>query len=126
MKKSLKAALFSGLVMPGVGQIILKNYKKGILFISTTLICLSYIMVEATKQATLIVDKIVSGEIEMTESAITAAITNASQGAGKPIYTIVITIITACWIISTIDAFISGKKIDEKEKQQNNGNDTNS
>ena len=115
MKKSLKAALYSGLVMPGAGQIILKHYKKGVGLLLTSLLCVTYLIIDAIEQSMTLVDKIISGDIEMTESSLESAIHNVSSD-GATTYTIITTTIMVCWIVGIIDAYLCGKKVDEEDR----------
>ena len=43
MKKSTKALLLSAFVFPGLGQIALKRYKRGLLFVIPVLVSTIYI-----------------------------------------------------------------------------------
>jgi len=40
MSNSLKAALLSGLVFPGIGQVVLKRYRRGVVLMLIVLACL--------------------------------------------------------------------------------------
>lgn len=51
MKKAKKAAMLSGLVFPGFGQIFLKRYVRGILLILSVLAALFMIIGKATLTA---------------------------------------------------------------------------
>jgi len=64
MSKSLRAALLSGLVFPGLGQIVLEHYKRGVVLMLTVLACLSVVVVKAVQQALTILDRIQSGTEE--------------------------------------------------------------
>jgi TM2 domain-containing membrane protein YozV len=68
MKKSIKGALLSGLVFPGLGQIVLRRYKSGIAFVLITLAGLVLIIMKAVQQALIVVEKIESmdGSINMS------------------------------------------------------------
>ena len=47
MSHALKAALLSGLVFPGLGQIMLKHYKRGIAVVVVTLVLMALFMIYA-------------------------------------------------------------------------------
>jgi hypothetical protein len=51
MNNSLKGALLSGLAFPGVGQIFLKRYKRGIALIITASVSLLVFVVKAMQHA---------------------------------------------------------------------------
>lgn len=104
MKNSIKGALLSGLVFPGLGQIIQGRNKAGIIFISGSVIGLSGITYAVIHKAILVMRQmkplIAQGQhITMPEIIKTAAhIPNGIIGNIAPF------IFISCWIISTIHA----------------------
>ena len=58
MPNSFKAALLSGLVFPGLGQIVLKHHKRGIALMLVVLACLMAIVVKGVQQGLVILEKI--------------------------------------------------------------------
>ena len=112
MNNSLKGALLSGLVFPGLGQVILKHYKRGIAFMLAVLAGLSVIVVKASQQALAIVEKIQSegGAIDM--NTISKAATQASTTSESFIFNLVLLLIIVCWIIGVVDAYRIGRKKD--------------
>ena len=58
MKNSIKGALLSGVVFPGLGQVILKQYKRGIALMLIALVNMLLIIVKAVQQAFIILNKI--------------------------------------------------------------------
>ena len=115
MNNSLKGALLSGLVFPGLGQIILKHYQRGIALMVTVLVGLSVIVVKATQQAFIILEKIESegGPIDM--STISNAATQSSTTSDNFIFNFVAILIIICWIVGVVDAYRIGKKKDKEE-----------
>ena len=115
MNNSLKGALLSGLVFPGLGQVILKHYQRGIALMVTVLVSLLVIVVKATQQAFIILEKIESegGPIDM--GTISNAATQASTTSDNFIFNFAITLIIICWILGVVDAYRIGKKKDKKE-----------
>jgi TM2 domain-containing membrane protein YozV len=113
MNNSLKGALLSGLVFPGLGQIILKHYQRGIALMVTVLVGLSVIVVKATQQAFIILEKIESegGPIDM--STISNAATQSSTTSDNFIFNFVAILIIICWIVGVVDAYRIGKKKDK-------------
>jgi hypothetical protein len=116
MNNSLKGALLSGLVFPGLGQVILKHYKRGIVFMVAVLAGLSVIVVKASQQALAIVEKIQSegGAIDM--NTISKAATQASTTSESFIFNLVLLLIILCWIIGIVDAYRIGRKKDIEER----------
>jgi len=112
MNNSLKGALLSGLVFSGLGQIILKHYKRGIALMLTVSAGLLVIIVKAVQQAVTILEKIGSegGAIDM--SAVSKAATQASTTSDSLIFNLALSLIIFCWIIGVVDAYRIGKKKD--------------
>jgi hypothetical protein len=116
MNNSLKGALLSGLVFPGLGQVILKHYMRGIALMLAVLAGLSVIIVKASQQALAIVEKIQSegGAIDM--NTISKAATQASTTSESFIVNLVLLLIIVCWIIGVVDAYRIGRKKDIEER----------
>jgi hypothetical protein len=114
MNNSLKGALLSGLVLPGLGQVILKHYKRGAVLILAVSASLLVILIKAVQQAFAILGKIESegGVIDM--STISKAATQASTSSGSLIFKIALLLIMLCWIIGVVDAYRIGKKKDSR------------
>ncbi len=115
MNNSLKGALLSGVVFPGLGQIILKHYKRGIALMLTVLASLLVIVVKAVQQALTILEKInfEGGVINM--STISNIATKASTTFDSLIFNFVLLLIIFCWIIGVVDAYRIGRKKDIEE-----------
>jgi cbb3-type cytochrome oxidase subunit 3 len=116
MNNSLKGALLSGVVFPGLGQIILKHYKRGIALMLTVLASLLVIVVKAVQQALTILGKINSegGAIDM--STISNIATQASTTFDSLIFNFVLLLMIFCWVIGVVDAYRIGKKKDLEEQ----------
>jgi hypothetical protein len=108
MKKSTKAAFLSGLIFPGVGHMVLRQYLRGSILMLSALIALSVIVTNAIKQALTIVDKINNGEIPVEAGAITELISKSPGGAEGSILNIAALVVGACWLIGIIDSYRLG------------------
>ncbi len=115
MTQSVKGALLSGLVFPGLGQIIFKKYKRGIALIVTVFVGLLVISVTALQKALAILKKVEleGGAIDM--STITKAASQASDTSSSFIMNIIGLLLVCCWIFGIIDAYRIGKKIGNEE-----------
>jgi hypothetical protein len=116
MNNSLKGALLSGLVFPGLGQVVLKHYKRGAVIMLTVLVSLSVIVIEAVQKAFTILEKIESegGTIDM--DTISNAATQASTTSDNLIFYLALLLIIFSWIIGIVDAFRIGKKKDIEQQ----------
>ena len=113
MTNSLKAAILSGLVFPGMGQIFLKHYKRAVVIIVGTLAGMALIIVEAVQLGLAIMEKIMSegGAIDM--ETISAAATQAVNSLFT--FNLGFLLIILFWSIGTVDAYRLGKKKDIEE-----------
>lgn len=119
MNESIKGALLSGLVFPGLGQVVLKHYKRGIALIFMVLAGLIVIVVKAVQEALTILEKIESEGGAINMSAISNAATQASAIPNSFIFNLALLLITFCWIFGIIDAYRIGKKKDSEEQSTN-------
>ena len=112
MSHAMKAALLSGLVFPGLGQIILKKYTRGITLGVVTFVLTALVVAVAVNQALRILDRIVveGGAIDMgTVSDI--AVRSAAPSSSLMI-NLCLLLMTGCWIFGIVDAYLLGKKKD--------------
>lgn len=126
MNNSLKGAFLSGLVFPGLGQVVLKHYKRGAVIILTVLVSLSIVVVKAVQHALAILEKIQSEGGAISMSTISDAATQASTTSGSLTFNLALLLVILCWIIGVVDAYRIGKKKDIEEgstTQASNGND---
>jgi len=109
MRKSVKAALLSGLVFPGAGQLWLKCYLRGASLIVLVMVCLAVIVQKASQQAYQILEKMESqtGAVDMV-----ALLQSASKAPDDLMTTSASTILVICWLIGMVDAYIAGRKKD--------------
>ncbi len=124
MNNSLKGAFWSGLVFPGLGQVVLKHYKRGAVIMLMVLISISVVVVKAVHSALAILEKIEleSGAISM--STISNAATQASSTSGSLTFNFFLLLTILCWIFGVVDAYRIGKEKDIEEgsiRQVSNG-----
>jgi hypothetical protein len=114
MNRALKATLLSGLVFPGLGQIALKHYKRGLALLLSAMLGLGILVVEAYQQAMAILSKIdmEGGVPDMPSLAKAAAQSGTASGTG--LYHLAWTLIIGAWVIGVVDAFRLGRRL-EKE-----------
>ncbi len=112
MPDALKAALLSGLIFPGLGQLFLKHHKRGITLMLVVLACLAAIVVKGVQQSLAILEKIASegGVIDM--KTVSSAVSQTSTTSSSLIFNLGLLLIIICWIIGVVDAYRIGKKKD--------------
>ena len=112
MTNALKGALLSALVFPGLGQVVLKRYKRGLFLMLMVLAGLLAIVVVAVQQALAVLEKIESEGGIIDLNTISNAVAQASTPSGGLIITIFSWLILIIWIVGTVDAYRIGKKKD--------------
>ena len=108
MKRSSKAALLSGLIFPGIGHIVLKQYLRGTVLMLFALVALSVIVSRIYQRALTIVDGINSADVPVDTRAIAEMVSNSSSGADSFIENIAVIVLGACWLIGIIDSYRVG------------------
>ncbi|MGD8619287.1 MAG: hypothetical protein PVH54_08865 [Gammaproteobacteria bacterium] len=112
MKNATKGALLSGLVFPGLGQLVLRQYRRGAVIMLAVLISLSVIIIETVQQALAILEKIeLQGDaVDMVD--ISNAVAQESARSGGTMINILMLFVVACWVAGTVDAYRIGRKTD--------------
>ena len=108
MKRSSKAALLSGLLFPGIGHIVLKQYLRGSVLMLFSLLALSVIVTGISQRALTVVDRINSGDIPVDAVAIAEMVSNSTSAADSLIGNIAPLVLAACWLIGIIDSYRLG------------------
>lgn len=116
MKKSIKAALYSGLVFPGAGQFSLQRYLRGMIFFIPSMISILFVVNHILSQAMSIVDQIERGEMPMDPAVISNLISAGSGGNEFMMLNTAQWIFIVLWILSIIDAYQLGEISDQADK----------
>jgi hypothetical protein len=115
MKRSIKAALLSGLVFPGVGHLYLRRYVRGVL-LAAAAAALSYFIVSiAVNMALDVAGKIQSGDVPLNAASISDLVSKDSQRSENS-SDIATTALFALWLIGIVDSYREGR-IKEKSKE---------
>jgi acid phosphatase family membrane protein YuiD len=112
MKNSMKGALLSGLVFPGLGQIALKRYWRGLALMLAVMACLYIMIVTAVQQAYAILESIETEGGMPDGDIISQAAVQAAAASDSPMISAVSVLIIVFWIIGIIDAYRIGKQKD--------------
>jgi len=112
MNNAVKGALLSGLVFPGLGQVMLKHYKRGIALMFAVSVGLLVVIVKVTQQAFTILERIESEGRGVDMGAALNAAHQSFTASDSLIYGFVSLWIIFCWIIGVVDAYTAGRKKD--------------
>lgn len=115
MSKAIKGALFSALVFPGVGELVLKSYARGAALVAISLACLTTLVLIAVQQAQTILDAMMSSGEVVDLEAITRSAHEAATGAASWVANAALLVLVFCWVTSIVDAYRIGKRADAQE-----------
>ena len=118
MQNSLKGAFLSGLIFPGMGQLALKSYRRGVALVLTTTLGMGVIVIEATRTARAIIEQIEAEGGQITIETIRIAAHQATAISGNLILNAALIILTLCWLVGTVDAYRVGRSLDILESGQ--------
>ena len=114
MNNSIKGALLSGLLFPGLGQVVLRRYRRGMAFIFTVSIILLVMVVKAVQQAFTILEKIEAEGGVISLNTITNAVIQASTPSESLTFKILLLLLILIWVMAVIDGYRVGKKKDKE------------
>ena len=112
MTNAVKGALLSGLVLPGLGQIVLKHHKRGLALVAVVLSGLTVMVFKAVQLALSVLAKIDLERGAAGMQAITQAAAQASASSDSRLFNACLLLIIGCWIFSVADAYMIGKRMD--------------
>ena len=112
MTNAVKGALLSALVLPGVGQIALKRYQRGVVLMLVVLAGLAVMVRDAARQAARMFEAIESGGGAIDRDAITRAAAQAAVPSDSLVINLLFFAITICWLYGVVDAYRIGKQLD--------------
>ena len=104
----------SGLLFPGLGQVVLRRYRRGMAFIFTVSIILLVIVVKAVQQAFTILEKIEAEGGVISMNTITNAVIQASTPSESLTFKILLLLLILIWVMAVIDGYRVGKKKDKE------------
>jgi|SRR5215471_1372875 len=115
MSYSIKAALLSGLVFPGVGHLYLKRWLRGCLLAAGAAVVTYFLVSVAVNSAMDIAAKIEGGGVPLDAAAISALVSKASQKNERST-DIATVILLALWAIGIVDSYREGRARDRAKK----------
>lgn len=109
MKTATKAALLSGLVFPGVGQMYLKRVRRGLFFMIPVVLGIVIIVAMAVSGAMESLRMIqAQGGVVDANTIQAAAQMHAQETVGY--FRSILLVMVVCWIAAIIDAYRIGPK----------------
>lgn len=110
MNRSAKAALLSGLVFPGVGQLFLKRPLRAMIFLLPSLIASWYFTSAILQPLLAIAADIASGALPFDPFLIQARVDQSRIDTGP--MNLAAAVLVVAWLASTVDAWLLGRRPD--------------
>ena len=108
MSKSMKAALLSAFVFPGVGHFFLKKHIAGTVLAGAAFASLYLVISNTVERALQISEKIQHGEVQLDVAAITELLTKQPTGTEPQLLNIASTVFIISWLIGIVDSYRVG------------------
>lgn len=110
MNKPIKAALFSALIFPGAGQLLLKKYISAAYFAAFAGVGLYLLFSNLLARAQDIIDQVQRGEVSADLATITELVHQQSVTDTESLSPALIILLVA-WLVSIVEAYRVGKKV---------------
>ncbi len=115
MNKAVKGAVLSGLVLPGLGQIVLKHYLRGAVLLLASLACLVLLVEQAVEQARDIMAKIDLSNGAIDPAALLKSVNQDGGDSSGSLVGMASLLLMILWLGGTVDAYLLGRKEDLRE-----------
>jgi len=112
MKKYILSPLCSALIIPGLGQILNNNLKKGCCLLAIVFI----LFIAGTVKLAFMVNSILRG-LDMNKLDF-RVIQERLRGEDISVLWLLLAVFSMVWIYSVLDAFWMGKKLESQTKDQ--------
>jgi len=115
MKNSTKGMLLSGLVYPGLGQLILGRIFSGIIFVLLATAGFSVLLYRIIQRTLRVIDQILPllADKRLDVHALVELL-NRDVAGGWRLENICLIGIVACWLVAIAHAYFAGKKMDRQ------------
>lgn len=120
MKNSLKGAFLSGLVFPGLGQIVLKHYRKGAFLIFIVVSSLVMFVSVAVREAMAVLEKIQANGGLIDSETIARTANQITTNQASLLLNLLLLFMIFCWVFGIIDAYRIGRRKDIEDSMTGN------
>jgi TM2 domain-containing membrane protein YozV len=120
MKKSIKAVLLSGLVLPGLGQLYLKRWVSGFVLSGVAVYAVYFIGSVVVSTTLDLTQKIESGAIPADIETVSRLVSQQLSGSEQST-NLATMAFGASWVIGIIGAYWYGRKQDRVETKAKHG-----
>ena len=111
MRKSTQALLWSAVIFPGAGHLLLKAHQRGITLIVISLLSLTLALFKFVQHATQVIEKSLAEGSELVIQRLIELTQQAS--AHDPVLIAALAALGLCWWYGMVDAYFLGKKLEQ-------------
>jgi hypothetical protein len=108
MRKSVKAALLSGLVFPGTGQVYLGQRRRGWALIFSVILIFVYVVIHMTAHAYREIAAAAAKGVAIDMTALHKAVAASSD----TVTTAALALLVLIWLAAIIDAYMAGERVE--------------
>jgi len=109
MKESVKAALLSALVYPGVGHFFLKKHIMCVVLIIAFSIPFYFIISDLIVKAEHVVEQVENGQIPLDISAISESLSQSTVGVAAQELNFSMYLLVIIWLVGIVDSYRIGR-----------------
>lgn len=114
MNNAMKGILFSALIFPGAGQIILARYRRGGLFFAIAFISgIACVAAVVHQSVALLQDSLATG-VAPSIPTVMAIVMDAAGSASSLFMKVSLLILICSWLLSALDAWRIGADLDRR------------
>lgn len=106
MALNIKAALLSGLVCPGLGQLACKAWVKGLAMLIPAVVIVFVVLRQAVDVANQLSQRILNGDMAPNIAQITAELHKAISPEQSQTMSIMLAVFLLIWLVSVIDGLM--------------------
>ncbi len=110
MKKAIISALCSGLVIPGLGQILNQHIKKGIVILAAVFFLFIFLVIDLY----MVLNQVFKASSPPPLDA--KSLVEAFKAQNPTILYWIVVVFLLLWLYSVVDAFVYGLKVDNGEQ----------
>ncbi|MBW2061306.1 MAG: hypothetical protein JRI95_07035 [Deltaproteobacteria bacterium] len=117
MRHSYTAPLLSGLVLPGLGQVVNRQIIKGFVLISLTTMIFLAILIKVFLDLSAVMGQVMGPDLRLGPDGVSKIIA-AMRARDLSLLYVLCAIGVALWFYGVVDAFLVGRRYKEPETEE--------
>lgn len=114
MNNTLKGILFSALIFPGTGQIMLGRYLRGAIFFAISFVSGILCVTGIVRQAVVVLQEFVAQGEVITIPKVMSVMADLTTYASSVFLKVSFFIFFCCWLAAVLDAWRIGRQLDRE------------